>query len=331
MKYKFLLIVVLVLNFSNILFSQNNVGINTSTPDNSAMLDVVANDKGVLIPRLNSVQMLAIPSPAKGLLIFNTDSNCFCYNAGTSLSPNWVSLCNSSGGPQGPTGPTGPQGLTGPTGPTGAQGPQGPTGPTGAQGPQGIQGPTGPTGAQGPAGPQGPQGPTGPTGAQGPQGIQGPTGPTGAQGPAGPQGPQGPTGVTFKTGIYLTSSVTINTATWVNVPGMSLTFTAQNSSALILFTASGYGYTNSMAYVQFRILNNGSPIGSTNTKIQSYDDWTGTVTPWSCSFSRVITGLIPGNTYTLTVQGQRGGILGMYDAIIDPSLDGHHMALNVVQ
>ncbi len=158
-------------------FSQNNVGINTNTPDNSAMLDVVANDKGVLIPRLNSVQMLAIPSPAKGLLIFNTDSNCFCYNAGTPLLPNWVSLCSAGG-----SGSPGPQGPTGPTGPTGAQGLPGP------------QGPTGPTGAQGPAGPQGP---TGPTGAQGPAGPQGPTGPTGAQGPAGPQGPTGPTGPTW--------------------------------------------------------------------------------------------------------------------------------------
>jgi hypothetical protein len=112
---------------------------------------------------------------------------------------------------------------------------------------------------------------------------------------------------------------------------MSFTFTAQNTSALIVFSASGYGYTNSMSFVQFRILNNAASIGSTNEKIQNYDDVTGTVTPWSCSFTRLITGLTVGTNYTLQVQGQRNGIYGTYDALINPSLDGHHMSLSVVQ
>jgi hypothetical protein len=38
-----------------------------------------------------------------------------------------------------------------------------------------------------------------------------------------------------------------------------------------------------------------------------------------------------GNSYTISVQGQRNGILGTYDAIIDPSLAGHHMSLSVIQ
>src|SRR6185503_8697317 len=102
---------------------------------------------------------------------------------------------------------------------------------------------------------------------------------------------------------------------------------AQNSSALVVFSASGYAYTNSMAYVQFRVLNNAASIGGTNITMQDYDDVTGTVTPWSCTFTRLITGLSVGSSYTLQVQGKRDGILGTYNAITDPSLDGHHMSL----
>ncbi len=44
-----------------------------SQPDNSAMLDVQSNDKGLLIPRLNSAQIAAIVNPANGLMVFDTD------------------------------------------------------------------------------------------------------------------------------------------------------------------------------------------------------------------------------------------------------------------
>ena len=112
---------------------------------------------------------------------------------------------------------------------------------------------------------------------------------------------------------------------------MTFTFTAVNTSAFIMFSVAGYGYTNSMSFVQFRVLNNGASLGGTNSKIQSYDDMTGTVTPWNCTFSRMLTGLTVGANYTLSVQAQRNGILGTYDAIINPALDGHHMSLSVIQ
>ncbi len=38
-----------------------------------------------------------------------------------------------------------------------------------------------------------------------------------------------------------------------------------------------------------------------------------------------------GNYFTLTVQGQVGGILGTYDSQVDPSQDGHHTSLSVLQ
>jgi hypothetical protein len=62
----------------NISFTQ--VGIGTNTPDNSAILDVTSTDKGVLVPRvsLNDVSdtsgTATIPSPATGLLVWNTNA-----------------------------------------------------------------------------------------------------------------------------------------------------------------------------------------------------------------------------------------------------------------
>ena len=133
-----------------------NVGVGTSSPDNSAKLDVSATDGGLLIPRMTEVQRDAISSPATGLMIFQTDGTVgFYFYDGTA----WTALSGS--------GPAGPQGPAGPAGADGAQGPQGPAGPSGADGSDGADG------AQGPAGPAGPQGPG--AGAQGPQGLQGAT------------------------------------------------------------------------------------------------------------------------------------------------------------
>ena len=201
-----------------------NVGVGTSSPDNSAKLDVTATDGGLLIPRMTEVQRDAISSPATGLMIFQTNGTVgFYFYDGTA----WTALSGSGAtgpaGPQGPAGPAGADGADGATGATGPQGPAGATGATGAQGPQGIQGDPGAdgadgaTGATGPAGPQGPAGPAGATGAQGPQGVpgaDGATGATGAQGPAGPQGPAGGGLWTQGTGstIYSLDNVAIGTS-----------------------------------------------------------------------------------------------------------------------
>jgi hypothetical protein len=52
-----------------------NVGINQtgSDPDNSAMLDVSATNKGFLVPRMTKTQKFLIPNPANGLLVYQTD------------------------------------------------------------------------------------------------------------------------------------------------------------------------------------------------------------------------------------------------------------------
>jgi trimeric autotransporter adhesin len=67
------------------LFAQS-VGIGTNAPNASAQLDVTATNKGILVPRVTNAQMLAIASPANGLLVYNTDSASFAYRNATA----WV-------------------------------------------------------------------------------------------------------------------------------------------------------------------------------------------------------------------------------------------------
>ena len=66
-----------------------SVGIGTSTPDPSARLDVSDNQRGILIPRLTTAERNAITSPARSLLIYNTDCDEYQYYIpGT----GWVSI-----------------------------------------------------------------------------------------------------------------------------------------------------------------------------------------------------------------------------------------------
>ncbi|HYE78747.1 MAG TPA: hypothetical protein VEI97_12250, partial [bacterium] len=49
------------------------VGIGTTAPDPHAALEIAASDKGLLIPRLDSVQRVAIASPPQGLIVYQKD------------------------------------------------------------------------------------------------------------------------------------------------------------------------------------------------------------------------------------------------------------------
>lgn len=94
----------------SIIVTAQNVGIGTTLPDNSAILDVSSTDKGLLVPRMDAAQRTAIASPAKGLLIYQTQSpEGFYYNNGTAAAPDWILL--GATGPQGPPGVPGPSGI----------------------------------------------------------------------------------------------------------------------------------------------------------------------------------------------------------------------------
>jgi trimeric autotransporter adhesin len=69
-----------------------------SNPDPSAILDIKSTTKGLLLPRMTLAQRNAIPSPANGLMIYQTDNTPgFYYNSGTSGSPAWVISGTGSG------------------------------------------------------------------------------------------------------------------------------------------------------------------------------------------------------------------------------------------
>lgn len=61
-----------------------SVGIGTTTPHGSAMLDVTSTNKGILFPRMTTVQRTTqIPSPAPGLMVYDTDlKQHFIFNGG---------------------------------------------------------------------------------------------------------------------------------------------------------------------------------------------------------------------------------------------------------
>jgi hypothetical protein len=68
-------------------------GIGTTTPHASAKLDITSVDKGFLPPRMTSSQRDAIPSPAAGLMVYQTDgtSGLYYYNGSA-----WVYIINNS-------------------------------------------------------------------------------------------------------------------------------------------------------------------------------------------------------------------------------------------
>ena len=89
---KKLLLMVIVFTHTCV-FAQ--VGIGTTTPDNSSILQVESTNQGVLLPRLSTAQRNAIASPATSLLIYNTNSKEFQFNYGTPASPNWVNTARN--------------------------------------------------------------------------------------------------------------------------------------------------------------------------------------------------------------------------------------------
>jgi hypothetical protein len=92
MKMKKIFVIVLLTVCCQSLTAQN-VGIGTTTPNTSAQLDVTSINKGILIPRLTFVQRNAIPTPATGLLIYQTDfvNGFYFYNGSV-----WTQLSTGS-------------------------------------------------------------------------------------------------------------------------------------------------------------------------------------------------------------------------------------------
>lgn len=92
MKKIYILISSLFISSALLAQEVKNVGIGTTAPDQSAVLDIQSVNKGLLIPRLTEAQMNTIVNPAKGLLVFKTEatnSGFFFYNG-----EKWSPLAN---------------------------------------------------------------------------------------------------------------------------------------------------------------------------------------------------------------------------------------------
>jgi len=68
------------------------VGIGTTTPDPSSLLEIKSTTKGLLMPRLSASEMFGVPAPALGLQVFNTTTNTFWYYNGVA----WVNTSASN-------------------------------------------------------------------------------------------------------------------------------------------------------------------------------------------------------------------------------------------
>ncbi|SEP29726.1 tail fiber domain-containing protein [Niastella yeongjuensis] len=105
LHYLILLLSLLIIEYSN----AQSVAINTdgSVANGTAILDLKSNSKGLLIPRLTTVQRTAIVSPATGLLVFDTDTSIFWFFDGAvwkkldAAGNNW-SITGNSGTTAGP-------------------------------------------------------------------------------------------------------------------------------------------------------------------------------------------------------------------------------------
>lgn len=72
-------------------FSQNNIGMGTTSPNASALLDITSTTKGILVPRMTQAQRTAISNPAQGLLVYQTDGTVGFYvnRSAVPAIPNW--------------------------------------------------------------------------------------------------------------------------------------------------------------------------------------------------------------------------------------------------
>jgi hypothetical protein len=86
-----------LINLISFTITAQSIGIGTTTPDNSAKLDISSTDKGLLVPRMTAAQRSVIIQPANGLIVYQTDgSPGFYFNSGTPEVPAWLLLINSA-------------------------------------------------------------------------------------------------------------------------------------------------------------------------------------------------------------------------------------------
>lgn len=89
MKYLFTLFFCIYLGC---MLHAQNVGLGTTKPHPSALLELKSTTKGMLMPKMSNFERLAIPAPANGLLVYDTVYNEFYHYEGS----KWVTMLSSN-------------------------------------------------------------------------------------------------------------------------------------------------------------------------------------------------------------------------------------------
>jgi hypothetical protein len=76
-------------------FSQS-IGIGTTTPNVSAVLDITHSSKGLLIPRMTTTGINNMPGLTRGLMVYDSSLNQLMVNMGSSTTANWQSIAYKS-------------------------------------------------------------------------------------------------------------------------------------------------------------------------------------------------------------------------------------------
>ena len=90
MKLKIFQLILVIFLFINLKITAQ-VGIGTTSPNATSMLDIQSTSKGILIPRMTTIQRDGIASPSTGLMVFDSNTQSFWYYSGA-----WVELSTGS-------------------------------------------------------------------------------------------------------------------------------------------------------------------------------------------------------------------------------------------
>jgi len=141
--------------------------------------------------------------------------------------------------------------------------------------------------------------------------------------------------------VTLAADYSLGVGAFSDVPAMSLTFVARKTSVLVSLTGSGDSSAQVAAAIgDFRVYNvtAATSFGGTHEKLTTYDNFFGVVSAaWSIAFTKPLTGLTVGNTYTLKVQALMDPILSFVGPppvlqIFPVTLSSdHHLTLSVMQ
>ncbi len=84
---KILYLFLFTVTLSDCVFSQVSINNNGAPPDPSAMLDITSTNKGFLPPRMSHSAILAIKSPAEGLIVYDSTLHKPLYYNGSQWTP----------------------------------------------------------------------------------------------------------------------------------------------------------------------------------------------------------------------------------------------------